>query len=91
MPTSGQTLAASRQDGQKLFIRAVHGASVGGDMPDEVTLEEFDKWQMRANHEAQIRVRKMNAAISYAMIDQWDWMRQPLEKESNMEMELRLS
>lgn len=60
-------------------------------MPDEVTLKEFDKWQMRANHEAQIRVRKMNAAISYAMIDQWDWMRQPLEEESNMEMELRLS
>jgi hypothetical protein len=56
-----------------------------------VTLKEFDKWQMRANHEAQIRVRKMNAAISYAMIDQWDWMRQPLEEESNMEMELRLS
>jgi hypothetical protein len=25
------------------------------------------------------------------MIDQWDWMRQPLEEESNMEMELRLS
>ena len=60
-------------------------------MPDEVTPEEFDKWQMRANHEAQIRVRKMNAAISYAMIDQWDWMRQPWEKESEMEMELRLS
>jgi hypothetical protein len=60
-------------------------------VPDEVTLEEFDKWQMRANHEAQIRVRKMNAAISYAMIDQWDWMRQPLEEESEMEMELRLS
>ena len=60
-------------------------------MPDEVTLEEFDKWQMRANHEAQIHVRKTNAAISYAMIDQWDWMRQLLEEESNMEMELRLS
>jgi len=25
------------------------------------------------------------------MIDQWDWMRQPLEEESEMEMELRLS
>jgi len=56
----------------------------------EVTIEEFEKWQMRANNEARIRIRKANAAIAYAMVDLWDWTRQrALEEESDMERDRR--
>jgi hypothetical protein len=56
----------------------------------EVTIAEFEKWQMRANNEARVRVRKANAAMAYAMAKLWDWTRQrSLEEESDIERDRR--